>query len=357
MDGTLPQGLSGKGTKEFRKMSSKYLWSDCLWFREIDGIHRKVVDNRIERENILVDAHEESAHRGSKALYFLLKNRFFWTHMQRDVKDFVRECRQCQMYNRVKNETLWGARPVMGVMQEVAIDHLTLGQNKKKLQLLVGRCTFLGWVEAILVPNTKSEYVVDFLRTEIFARHGVVKTILADSGSVSSALVREFVESRGAELKVTLPQNPRGNAVIERGHKPIIDAASKLSHEDSSLWPIWVPNILWADRVCVRESTGYTPFFLVYGREALFPFDIKYATWMAKPLEEYPLSQSSLLEFCLNQITNVQDVAVNAAETLAMNRANKRNTQEVKNVERGEVGDLVLLHEGKFDNSFTGKLE
>ncbi|KAJ1501249.1 hypothetical protein HMI55_003485 [Coelomomyces lativittatus] len=100
-------------------------------------------------------------------------------------------------------------------MEEVAIDHLIIGPNPQGYQLLVARCTFSGWVEARLVNSTQGELVVDFLREEIFNRHGRVRNVLADSGTTRSRIVREYVEKKGARMQVTLPQNPRGNAVVE----------------------------------------------------------------------------------------------------------------------------------------------
>ncbi|KAJ1498770.1 hypothetical protein HMI56_004787 [Coelomomyces lativittatus] len=59
--------------------------------------------------------------------------------------------------------------------------------------------------------------------------------------------VKEYVESKGSEMKITLPQNPRGNVVIEHGHKPIIEALAKLSATKIHAWPKWTTKVFWAD--------------------------------------------------------------------------------------------------------------
>ena len=37
-----------------------------------------------------------------------------------------------------------------------------------------------------------------------------------------------------------------------------------------------LPAVLWSIRTTPNRSTGYTPFFLVYGAEAVFPSDIRH---------------------------------------------------------------------------------
>ena len=40
-----------------------------------------------------------------------------------------------------------------------------------------------------------------------------------------------------------------------------------------------LPTVLFADRTTVYQPTGKTPFFMVYGREAVLPVETRYPTW------------------------------------------------------------------------------
>lgn len=44
----------------------------------------------------------------------------------------------------------------------------------------------------------------------------------------------------------------------------------------SGCWLDEIPAVLWGLRTTPNRSTGYTPFFLVYGAEAVLPTDIQY---------------------------------------------------------------------------------
>ena len=40
-------------------------------------------------------------------------------------------------------------------------------------------------------------------------------------------------------------------------------------------WDNFLDDALWAYRVSYKSSTGFTPFFLVYGQEVLFPIELQ----------------------------------------------------------------------------------
>ena len=39
-----------------------------------------------------------------------------------------------------------------------------------------------------------------------------------------------------------------------------------------------LPTVLWSLRTTPSRATGYTPFFMVYGSEAMLPTDLDYGT-------------------------------------------------------------------------------
>ena len=41
-------------------------------------------------------------------------------------------------------------------------------------------------------------------------------------------------------------------------------------------WVAELPSVLWSLRTTPSRATGYTPFFMVYGSEAVLPTDLDY---------------------------------------------------------------------------------
>ena len=56
----------------------------------------------------------------------------------------------------------------------------------------------------------------------------------------------------------------------------------KTAEEEGKDWDKLIPFVLFAYREVPQESTGYSPFELMYGREVRGPLDILKETWEAK---------------------------------------------------------------------------
>lgn len=66
-------------------------------------------------------------------------------------------------------------------------------------------------------------------------------------------------------------QVERTNGLILQGIKPRLEAPL---HRAAGAWAEELPNVLWSLRTTPNRSTGFTPFFLVYGSEAILPTDM-----------------------------------------------------------------------------------
>ena len=66
-------------------------------------------------------------------------------------------------------------------------------------------------------------------------------------------------------------QVERSNALVLSGIKPRLIEPLERTH---GCWLEELPSVLWSPRTTPNRSTGYTPFFLVYGAEEVLPTDI-----------------------------------------------------------------------------------
>lgn len=89
--------------------------------------------------------------------------------------------------------------------------------------------------------------------------------------------------------------------MIKRGHKPTIDALSKMSEGDFTNWVQILPAVLWADRSNVRTSAGLTPYYFSCGNESVLPIELEILTWQTLPWDEVQ-STSNLLALRVRQL-------------------------------------------------------
>lgn len=166
--------------------------------------------------------------------------------------------------------------------------------------LCVARCDFSGWVEAMPMKNPTSKKVAKFL-WEIICRHGVFFEVKVDGGSEFQGQVILELQKLGVHRRQISAYNSKGNGMIERGHQPLINALLALTEGGKYEWHKMLQWVLLADRTTVHAPTGYTPFFMVHGREAVLPIETKYPTWRTLSWDEVH-DRTTLIELRARQL-------------------------------------------------------
>jgi hypothetical protein len=99
---------------------------------------------------------------------------------------------------------------------------------------------------------------------------------------------REFCENTCIEIKYVYVAHQRANGQVERANGMIIDGLKKRLYDKNSKkggkWIHELPHVVWGLRTQSSKATGQTPFFLVYGSEAILPADIM---WKSPRVEIY----------------------------------------------------------------------
>ena len=147
-----------------------------------------------------------------------------------------------------------------------------------KNYLAVARDDLSGWPEARALAKADSVSVAKFLWEDVVCRHGCFGRLVVDGGPENKGYVKAFTERYGIDRVQTSAYHAPANGMIERGHKPITDALAKMTDGGFGNWVRDLPAVLFAERTSVHRPTGKTPFWVVYGREAVLPIELKLIT-------------------------------------------------------------------------------
>ena len=79
---------------------------------------------------------------------------------------------------------------------------------------------------------------------------------------------------------MTSGYHPQADGQAERNIGTLTRTLAKLSGANQSNWDVLIPYALWAHRTATHAVTRETPFFLVYGRQATNPSDVRIKQWM-----------------------------------------------------------------------------
>jgi hypothetical protein len=266
--------------KSFIQTTRKYfLYRDKLW-RRSRGLARIVVQDTETRQKLLKGAHDESGHRGRDPTYKKLSDSYFWPNMMSDTALFCRTCLECQARSSYRPKVQLHPSFVPTVMRKVGIDIVDMGITSDGYKYIVDvRDDLTGWLEAKMLYRKSSKEVADFFYQDVICRFGCIPQVSCDNGTEFEGAFEILTREHGIPLVKTSPYHPEANGAVERGHRTWINSIWKLCGKKKKRWARYFYAALWADRVTVKRTTGFSPYFLTYGKPHIFPFHISDPSW------------------------------------------------------------------------------
>ena len=293
-------------------------------------------------------------HMGTKKTLEKVRSRFYWPGQRKDVEHW---CNSCSLCNSRKSPAKACAplQPTDNVcmpMQRIAMDILgPLPETERgNRYILVIGDYFTRWKEAFAMKDMEAVSVAKCLVNEVICRFGVPDSLHTDQGkNFESALVKEICQLLGIRKTRTTPYHPQSDGLVERFNRTLLNMLSIAVMDDEHSWDLHLPTILLAYRTSIHETTGVTPFELMFGRQARVPDDVIYS--LPTPSSSTPGQYASLLKRRLSDAYN--------RVRLCSKRQQDRQKDFYDRGVRGEpytIGDLVMLHEPAVPRGHSRKL-
>ncbi len=249
---------------------------------DLSNAHARIVLPVSKRQGALVLAHDKTAHVGVRGMRKLLSSRFVWPGVHGDIVKFVKSCDTCLRINASGNKkAMMIQRPILTQpFESVAVDlvgPLPKGKRGSKY-LFTYICLSSRWPEAMPMRTASAQEAAQCF-VQIIARTGIPLKVLSDRGTIFlSKLMENLCALMGIDTIHTSPYRPQSIGVVERLHgtlKPMLAKAV----DNGIDWVDFLPMALFAIRQVPNRDLGFSPHFLVYGREVMGPLDLLYTSF------------------------------------------------------------------------------
>jgi RNase H-like domain found in reverse transcriptase/Reverse transcriptase (RNA-dependent DNA polymerase)/Integrase zinc binding domain/Integrase core domain len=226
------------------------------------------------RKDALYECHDAptAAHAGGYKTCARLALKYFWPTMRMDVSEYIRQCKVCQQV-KVEQQGPVGRmgteRTTDGPWTRICTD--LMGpfprSSKGNKYLLVVSDTFTKFTLLFPLRSAKSQCVCSRLEENVFLLFGVPKFVVCDNGPEYIAeIFRTLSAKYGVVIHYNARRHPQANPT-ERTNRVIISMLRSYITDNQALWDKFLPEIGCALRTATSEVTGFTPYFLNFGRE------------------------------------------------------------------------------------------
>ena len=362
-DGLIPLRITSlKERKRFlNRTKSFFVHNERLWKLGKNGTPpRLVITDLDKRKSIIAQAHNEVGHRGRDGTFKLITDRFYWPNLYDDIAYFVRSCYSCQLRSKMRPRIPFSPSWNTAILRRFDFDTIHMPRGHKGMHFLLQAVEpAIGWVEARAARRNTASAWATFIYEEIICRFGCIPYCVVDNGSEFQAVAKILLEQYGVVIIVSSPYHPQGNAVAERAHQTLCSAILRACGKHPERWPLYLHAGLLAIRCTASRMTGYSPYFLLYGRNPLLSFDIADRTWETLDWDNV-LTTDDLIAVRIQQIARRDEIVTEALKRQKEKRqraVDDFNRKYGKNFADGnfEVGTWVLKHETWLDNQHGNK--
>ncbi|KAL6488151.1 hypothetical protein MHYP_G00047770 [Metynnis hypsauchen] len=325
-----------------REMNKLELRDDILYRKRqiCNEIHNQIVLPEKCRDMVLTSLHDDMGHLGFDRTLDLTRSRFFWPRMANDIERKIKSCSRCVCRKALPEK----AAPLVNIqvtrpMELVCMDFLSIEPDRSNTKdVLVITDYFTKYAVAIPTPNQKARTVAKCLWESFIVHYGFPEKLHSDQGpDFESKTIRELCELAGIHKVRTTPYHPRGNPV-ERFNRTLLSMLGTLRTEDKTHWRDFVKTLVHAYNCTKHDTTGFTPYELMFGRQPRLPIDLAFNV----PLNcREQKSHSQYVRTLKDHLRESYQLArTNAAKAAERNkvRFDRRVTESTL-----DVGDRVLV--------------
>jgi transposase InsO family protein len=226
--------------------------------------------------------HDGMGHPGSTRCLATTRLRYHWKYMRRDIGKYIEECQFCKIrksYCCKPNVPIQEYPEVSLPMQRIHMDltgmlPTTEGEGNKYILVIKDFKTKYVWLYPI--QDKTASTVVKIVMEDLIPFWGAPEIIVTDKGTeFKNQMMREVTELLNIEKINSTTSNPRANEIVEKHNNTMKDMLYHFTNERHNNWDQSVRLVAMLYNSSVNVNTGYTPYYLMFGREMNMVDDVK----------------------------------------------------------------------------------
>ena len=248
----------------------------------------------VNRRQVAIDmCHRNAGHQGRDRTLSLLKGWFWWPRMAMALCLSLQNCGRCTQPMELVHIDYVGMEVAVPTKEKPVV---------KNVLVVVDH--FTRYVQAFVTNNHTAFTTAQVLYNNFFSIFGFPQRLMSDQGTeFTGDVIAAMCKLLGIEKIRTIPYHPQGNGSAERVHQTLQRMIGKLDPEKRRKWPEHIGSMVIAYSATRSQVTGYSLYFLMFGRRPRLPVDLLFPTvnnreW-TRTINEYVKTLYERLRECL----------------------------------------------------------
>jgi hypothetical protein len=359
-----PEQMSREEKEIFQRKVSPYtLIRGVLFKLGADDVLRRCLEPPDQRKVIrALHAGDSGGHFASVSTVNRIRSAgYWWPYLHRDVRNFVQSCDQCQRTGAPSFRNHWPLTPIIPIapFEKWGIDFIGPifpVSARKKRYIILATDYATKWVEAKATRKNDAQTSANFLFEDILMRFGHPLELVSDRGThFLNDVISDLTNKYLIKHRKTTPYNPKANGLTERANGIVGKILNKMVSAHKTDWDRKLPSAVHAYNTTEKSTTGQTPYFLVFGQNAVHGVELEVETFRVMVARIAKLGTSLLPR--LLAIEELEEIRKAALErTIEQQDKRKQKYDRKLPPDHGiQEGGLVLLYDNRHKD-FPGKL-
>jgi hypothetical protein len=222
-----------------------------------------------QRNKIIERYHLESGHGSTQTVKFLLKDRYNWVGLTKDVEKHIEHCSTCmksgEALQNTKNRIIKSTRP--NELWEIDLIGRIQGERDVNKFIFVAIDHYTKWMETKVLSHKTSEEIERAIEELIIHKHGTPNRILTDQGTeFDNQRIEAMAQRNGIKWEFASPRHHETVGAVERANQTLMNILKKLTNFGEENWTTKLKRANLAYNISFHRAINTSPYILKYGK-------------------------------------------------------------------------------------------
>ena len=140
---------------------------------------------------------------------------------------------------------------------------------------------FTKYINLYAMKDQTAATISRFLFEDYIRQHGAPDTLHTDQGrQFESSLIQQLCREFGIKKTRSSPYHPQGAGIVERVNRVVKAQLARYISDMGGDWDQHLKLVELAYNTTVHSSTGFTPYFMLHGRDARLPHSLPHRLFL-----------------------------------------------------------------------------